>query len=850
LILLPGTRWALWRTICLRGAGFPAEGVLRIADAACAAAADGIAAADDESEACRQASLQALREEIAATSEESREVLYQALKKVKRSRQPAPEGLGSASVAALTAWREAADRAAAARAQYLEEYAAAEDRVDEALRETAEDGRFREAILWQNRHAVQTGIEPFLRRRPGPRVSRDRGHAQLIASYLQRYCVKNDSIGFFGPVALAELGEGGEVLTVRPGSELLDRRQVFFEGWAIDALADRLAEEPGMRPWLAPRLSPFLRREGNTWIAPGGMKIELGPLSGALLAGCDGTRSARELLRRLGEASGGPIPPDKEALLLGLLADLHAKGALRWGFQLPLSLHPEETLRKLLLAIEDEPLRERALGMLAELTAGRDAVARAAGNPEELDRALADLDASFLRLSGRTSATRAGGKIYAGRTLVYEECRRDLDLKLGEPFLASLAPALSLVLDAARWFTHHLAADHREVFRQAHGELSAQTGSTTVSLLAFTQMAMPRVVNRAAQEKLRQELFARWGRVLAVPPGVRRVQLQSEDLRPKVDREFAAPGPGWQKARNHSPDLLIAAESAEAIQRGDYLAVLGETHVAVNTLDRNAFFTQHPHPEELSSFIESDLPDPCLIPVFAKIWNEAAAVSGLGVWAPAVSPRMDVASRSVKDFYLDYSLDPPSVPTGQLLSIGDLVVEPAADSLVVKPRDGRVSFDVIDFYQLVMLIQTVATFRVFPEGGYTPRVTIDRLVVVRESWVVPAAELSFATATTAPERFAGARLWAGRRELPRFLFVKTPGEDKPFYLDLESPLLVEGFARAIRKALETANGAAEVLLSEMLPAHRDTWLPDAADNRYTCELRFVAVDQMGRPGTV
>ena len=42
-------------------------------------------------------------------------------------------------------------------------------------------------------------------------------------------------------------------------------------------------------------------------------------------------------------------------------------------------------------------------------------------------------------------------------------------------------------------------------------------------------------------------------------------------------------------------------------------------------------------------------------------------------------------------FYLDYSLDPPGLPPSQLLPIGDLVVEPGENGLIVRPRDGRVS---------------------------------------------------------------------------------------------------------------------------------------------------------------
>src|ERR1051326_9152550 len=42
LVALPNTDWALWRTVCLRGAGFPATGVLKLATPECAAAADHV----------------------------------------------------------------------------------------------------------------------------------------------------------------------------------------------------------------------------------------------------------------------------------------------------------------------------------------------------------------------------------------------------------------------------------------------------------------------------------------------------------------------------------------------------------------------------------------------------------------------------------------------------------------------------------------------------------------------------------------------------------------------------------------------------------------------------------------
>lgn len=841
LVLLPGEtagRWALWRTLSVRGAGFPAADVLRLADADCAAAADRLIAVEQETERLRQVALEALRADRQAAGRDRPKVLIKAIRRVKQSLPVATEGLAAATAAALDAWKAATGRLETERGTYQAAFAAAEERLDGALREVAGNERFREAVVWQNRYAAETGLAPFLRRplEEGRPSKRQRGHMQMLASYLQRYCTKNDSIGFFGPVGWARLSESEVAITARPGRELLAARQVYFEGWAIDAIADRLAEDEAMRPWLAPRLSPLIRREGNVFTTPNGQKLQLGPLSTALIAGCDGTRSARTLIRQLGDLSAA-----HEAALLDMLADFHAQGVLRWAFQIPMSPPTmERTLREILLGIEDEPLRERGLAVLDELVRGRDAVALATGKADELERALRELEATFTRATGK-APTRGNGQLYAGRTLVYEDCRRDLDLELGAPFLADLGPALSLVLTSARWFTHYLGTSHRAMFARIFAELSAQTGSAQLDVLTFSRAALLRIVNQHTQLEMQNELQTRWERVLALPAGERRVAYRSEDLRPLVLREFAAPEPGWQKAYCHSPDLLIAAPSLEAIRQGDYQVVLGEVHAAINTLDRWVFFTQHPHPERLRAAMESDLPEPSIISVLPKIWRAEESTSALGLPVPAASGRTDYAARLAKDYFLDFSLDPSGLPPSQVLPIGEMVVEAGEDGLVVRTWDGRARFDVIDFYQVVMIMQTLQAFRVLPAGAYTPRVTIDRLVVARESWALPAGALDFAQALTHEDRFAGARRWAGRHGMPRFVYAKTPIERKPFYVDLESPVLVESFAKAVRQAAKS-DPESTINLSEMLPEIDRVWLPDAEGNRYTCELRIVALD--------
>ena len=120
--------------------------------------------------------------------------------------------------------------------------------------------------------------------------------------------------------------------------------------------------------------------------------------------------------------------------------------------------------------------------------------------------------------------------------------------------------------------------------------------------------------------------------------------------------------------------------------------------------------------------------------------------------------------------------------------------------------------------------------------------SFDRLVVARETWRVPADELEFVRELDEARRFVEARAWHSRRGLPRHTFVKLPSEQKPFYVDFESPLCVNMLANAVRRFMHAEGGAERLVqVSEMLPTLEQLWLRDAQGRGYTAELRLTAV---------
>lgn len=839
---LPGGDWAVWRWVGLRGAGFPADLVSRLADAECARSADAVYAAEARAAelqaqalAAANAALDALRAGAGWDDPARRKPLLKLMRVLKAGDAPAPAAAPPALAPALAALLAARAELAGARAQFAQAFDAATRNTSHVIATIAGDDRFCEALIWQNRRAFHTGVAALRAGTPGAtRGSQQRQHEELVASYLQRYCVKNDTIGFFGPVGWATIGTSAAPLVARPGQALLRRRTVAFEQWAIDGLAAALAKTRLLQPWLAPRLLPFFDLRGTTLYRPGQRTLRVSPGQAAVLAACDGERSARAIAAEL--CAAHPHELSDAAAVYRLLDQLGKLGLIVWTLEVPFAPQPDLALGRLLARIEDPRLRTPALDALAELERRRAEVAQAAGNAAQLDQALDALEASFTRLTG-AEATRKAGATYAARTLVYEDCQRDIDIELGAPLLDALGPPLTLLLTSARWITHQAAGLYQAAFDQIYAELARQSGSAEVDLFAFWQLVQQRL-HTTDQPRLRdtvKHMFQqRWAEVLGLPPdsGQREIVYTSTQLAPQVAAAFAAPGPGWPGARYHSPDVMIAAASPEAICQGQYLLVMGELHLGGNSLRAALFVDQHPAPAELIAAIEHDLPMPQVAPIAPRNW-------------PEMTLRTRSAFLSERDFRLAFTYDACGHSHPLRLPIGAFVVARNADGLVIRARDGSRQFGMIELFAEILTMEVADCFKIFSPRRHTPRITIDRLVVSRECWQVATAELAFAGEQHADARFLAARRWARGLGLPRCVFVKVPIERKPFFLDFDSPILVNLFARMARRVREQAGAEALISITEMCPTIEESWLPDAAGARYTSELRIAAVDWLG-----
>ncbi|WP_433346687.1 lantibiotic dehydratase [Microtetraspora malaysiensis] len=693
--------------------------------------------------------------------------------------------------------------------------ARADERQAELLRRIARRGDFQEAMTWQNPDLVEPMIVKLARLGPdAPHNHRLRKRQRLVANYWARYCAKNETIGFFGPVNWFSLRTGGETLRMRPGKATAGYGELFLEPWAIDVLAATLAADPEVRPWVAPRRHPTVHVSGahaRTMAEP----LELSPAQARLMALVDGERLARAIA-----AEYGATPEEVYAEL----EQLATMGLLLWDLEPPLIHNAERELRARLDAIGDVAVHKRATEKLDRLERARDELA-GYRDVDDLISLHHSLEREFTALTG-VDPMRRPGQTYGGRRLTYLECARDVELSFGPQVLESCAEPLSLLLLSARWFMGEASRRVRAVFSEAFDTLGVD--SAGLSDLVFASADKLFTPGDRPVDHLAHEFVARWRAILDLDTAARQMNFTSDELREKVEEAFPSRAPDWGFAWTHSVDLLIAARGPEAFARGEFQPVVGELHVGYCPFETPVFAWSHPDPDELRAMLAAVIPDDRVMLSPVKDF-------------PRVAARLYPWVNNDRDWWLCVSPF-PTRGTERLLPLCGLEVRRDGDRLVAGMSGGDTWFDIADVHGTWLMYEFMDVFKQVMRGyDHTPRVVVDTTVVFRETWSFRVADLDWISVRSDPEHFRAARRWRRDRELPEIVFASVSSESKPVYVDFRSEVQVASLARVLRAATES--GDASVTFTEMLPEPEQSWLADEAGERYTAELRLLFVDR-------
>jgi hypothetical protein len=720
---------------------------------------------------------------------------------------------------------------------FAERFVQAKQSTTVQIRTLARDALIQEAMTWQNRRLVVEILGGLDDRS----TTASRRREDIVASYLQRYCVKNDTIGFFGPVGWAYWCDGPHTVQIHLGQQQLSNRNVYFEDWAVQALADRFSVDSRLFPWMVPTRAPFIRQEGRALVLPAGQRIVLTEEESVAFGACNGQLTVHQI------ASALLINPflkfADETQVFDVIRSLARNRRIRTTLEVCLSdARPERRLRTDLERIEDSGFRAEALASLNRLEAAREDVAAAAGDASRLAEALIRLDQVFEEETGIDSV-RNGGQTYGARTVAYEDCQRAAQVILGQPLLDQLQPPLDLILTSARWLCHEMAAAFRiaflDVFEQLIREAKSPSKADQIDLSSFWLGAQHLFYGDGppTAREILSSLQSKWADLLQLEPGRLEVSRTTDGLINKVMSSFALPNHEQIDSIHYCPDVMIAATSPEAIDHGECLFVLGEIHVGTNTLACHSAAGQHDSPISLLNALFADLGRGRIIPL----------ISRSGTQQPI---RVQMVTDTRHDIELVCSLDARPLDVTSALALSELWVRRSEGRLEVCSDDGERSFDAMKVFSQLLSGFIADKFQISTLDRQSPRISIDRLVIQRRTWRIPYAELAFMTGHDDSNNYLELKRWAAETGLPRFTFTKLYGEKKPFYLDLDSPIFVRILAKQVRKTLrdEQANGA-NLTFSEMLPAHDQLWMPLVNDTRCTSELRFVAVHSDDRVST-
>jgi hypothetical protein len=208
-------------------------------------------------------------------------------------------------------------------------------------------------------------------------------------------------------------------------------------------------------------------------------------------------------------------------------------------------------------------------------------------------------------------------------------------------------------------------------------------------------------------------------------------------------------------------------------------------------------------------------------------------------WNPHFTPRMATDLRD--DYQLAFAPEPGADPD-RLLPVMAMSVIEHDGALAVTTKDGR-RWPLLDVFAILMSWVGSELFGSASPSPHEPRVTVDRLVVARETWRTTAGASGLVESGQQAEYLAARRM---RRSLglPEKVYAKVSTETKPVYLDFTSPRYVSAFANMVRSAQRKAGDGAEIVLTEMLPGPDQAWLPDAQGRHYFSELRMHVRDPM------
>ena len=687
-----------------------------------------------------------------------------------------------------------------ARAAFLEESSAATDHLLQLGREE----RVQQAIYMNSPTFYRHGLLPLLNEEQTGK--RRRSAQTTLTGYLQRFCAKNDTASYFGPLNYGRLSRepGVPALRYRLAPEAL-RSHVHLSHWVVAELYRAMAEDEELRLALPLERSALVVENGAGVTILGLPGLRLNASSARVLRACCRGRSGFDVARRLG------LEP---AALDAIVRQLTATGLLRLRAEPPADrLEVLSAFRETVAAAPPGAARAGWLGFvdrISDLLRGFEVGKLAAriSLTEELER----LCAQRLGLNPR----RGAGGLYMDRFVLFEQCVGDVEgLAIGERLAGALS-GIGTALDLIAWNAREVARAYQRpawALVEAAG-LAGRTMPLLELLERLPQHEPPGAPDRTAWRRF-------WARILErLAPGpvleLSRSQIEATGL---VDLSVG----GWITA----PDLMLAATGSDAVERGDFRIVLAEVHPIILAAQLH------------SAAYRSDLESVALRARRALESTFVDAEEAI-LASTRVSKITEAGLQRVRihQEWLGQSADAEDVPIADLDAE---LIEAHGCALRIRGTDRRLHLRRPFFMDhpmpavLGLFERPQVLAMEIDVADHLPRIVVDGIVIQRERWRFGLEDLPDSKGDRESfEFYASMVAWQRRHGLPQRVFgrMQGRGEVKPFLIDFASPLSCRALVRECR-------GATGMVITEMYPGPSDLWLRGPAGG-FTSELRLNA----------
>jgi hypothetical protein len=684
------------------------------------------------------------------------------------------------------------------------------------MKDRAQDPRFLEAVFLSS-PSSHDGLSRYLKQWQNdqmPKWNSDaRSKERMIFAYLQRFCSKNDTASFFGPVNYGRFDGTTASAVQRAFREeyRLGRRRVFVAHWVVKELAKKIAMEAEVLPHLKPRANPLVRSlGGNKFFFHGiNRSFSMQEQQARLFQAIDGAKTVREVADELELGSSEAVT---------ILQDLAKKRLV--DLDLVLSPFQVDALVE---------LRDRLLQLPTEVRATwLDLIDRIEESRVELENtpypkrvhAWENVETWLAKLFGREMRRKDGG-LYADRTALYEDCAGTIaELTIGGSLYQALTGSMQTVIDLLMAVAVCKWLDHQEVGKQIYVKMS-QTQSVvryidmiprmdqTQSELSNTRELLSRL-----EERLRSRLTEQEGPLSLSQDDVRELLQPYEEQIQEVLT--------YLKMSLPSPDIMVAADSAEAVERGEFQLILGELHDDCSTIFDGFMAYFHEDPQTLRARLDARIRATSHADRMASVVTErrnkhvTPELPGLSILLSSTS------GKEQEQVVPIHELEVREVE-------GRLCLWAKGQPIITYPGDlHSVAHGCFSLPCVVPIdFQADQTSR---DVHHMKRIVVDGVVVQRERWRVAAKTLEIDTRVG---KGFGLYVHFKRKQselgLPDQFYVKWGKGEKPILVDLRIPWSLEWLQRVTEQS-------DSLLISEMYPGPNDLWWRDDIGT-HTFELR-------------